>query len=79
MDYLHQTVNSDTLSEIFDLPESLRNTKVEVIIFPAYDKQTEQSSGKPAFGRLKQYADPSLIEREAHAWELAMMEKYADR
>jgi hypothetical protein len=71
MDYLHQTINSGSLSGIFDLPESLRNTNVEVIIFPADTTQTEHLSEKSTFGRLKQYANPSMIEHESLAWEQA--------
>ena len=35
MEYLRQTLSSTILDDIFNLPQSLRNKKVEVIILPA--------------------------------------------
>jgi len=62
---------------------------VEVIVLPVNDKTVQVVSSpsgsydvkKPvkhsAFGRLKAYANPSLIPEEKGAWEKATAEKYA--
>jgi hypothetical protein len=34
MDYIHETIESDELGDIFDLPSSLKGRRVEVIILP---------------------------------------------
>ena len=79
MEYLRQTVDSKKLSGIFDLPLSLQNKKVDVIILPIEDNnKTTQKSGS-AFGRLNKYANPQLIPLEKGAWEQATVKKYANR
>jgi hypothetical protein len=62
---------------------------VEVIVLPVDDKAFTAESSFPgsddiikpvkhsAFGRLKAYANPSLIAEEKGAWERATAEKYA--
>jgi hypothetical protein len=77
MDYIHQTIDSDSLLGIFDVPASLRNTRVEVLVFPAGGNTTPQPSLNSAFGCLKKYADPSKIAGEKGAWRRAAIEKYA--
>ncbi|GHU86603.1 hypothetical protein FACS189476_00010 [Spirochaetia bacterium] len=77
MDYIHQTIDSDSLLGIFNVPASLRNTKVEVLVFPAGGNAIPQSSGNSAFGCLKKYADPAKIAGEKGAWQRAVIEKYA--
>lgn len=77
MEYLRQTVDSSNLNGIFNLPLSLRNKRVEVIILPAdgEDKLTQKDGS--AFGCLKKYANPMLIPQEKGAWNQAAVEKYA--
>jgi hypothetical protein len=77
MDYIQETINSDSLLGIFNVPVSLRNKKVEVLVVPAEGNTTVQPSGNSAFGCLKKYADPSKIAGEKGAWERAVIEKYA--
>jgi hypothetical protein len=84
MDYIHQTIDSNNLLGIFNVPPSLRNTKVEVLVFPAGGNTIpigpvdgSAPSGNSAFGCLKKYADPSKIAGEKGAWERAVIEKYA--
>jgi hypothetical protein len=93
MEFVRQVVNSNTLTSILDLPPSFRDVQVEVIVLPVEDKtaspaSTSSISGygdliKPvkhsAFGRLKVYANSSLIPEEKGAWERATAEKYALR
>jgi len=88
MDFVRQVVNSNSLTSVLNLPPSFRNVQVEVIVLPVDKTVTVASSPsgsydvrKPvkhsAFGRLKAYANPSLIPEEKGAWEKATAEKYA--
>ena len=73
MEYLRQTVVSDKLSAIFNLPASLQNKKVEVIILPAKDDVEDIFKAKRQIGFLKgaelpeSFFDP-LPEEELKAW-----------
>ena len=78
MEY-RQTVDSNKLSGVFNLPQSLRNRAVEVIILPAEDERAFTQKSGSAFGSLKKYANPELMPEEKGAWERATVEKYADR
>ena len=40
MTTLRKIVNSNTLTNLFDLPPALRNKKVKVVIFPIEEKKT---------------------------------------
>jgi hypothetical protein len=79
MDYLHQTMDSDKLVDVLDLPNTLRGRKVEVIVLPAQETYALQIKRESAFGCLRKYANPLLIAEEHSAWEQAVIEKYADR
>jgi len=79
MEYLRKTVNSDALAAVFDLPISLRNRNVEVIIMPADNVGDQTHTRKSTKGCLKKYANPALIQLEKNAWAKAVEEKYADR
>ncbi|MDR1321465.1 MAG: hypothetical protein LBK56_08595 [Gracilibacteraceae bacterium] len=78
MDYLRQTVDSDKLTGVFDLPDVLRGRKVDVIILPVQETYTLPKK-RGAFGCLRQFANPSLMDAEGDAWERAVAEKYANR
>jgi hypothetical protein len=89
MEFVRQVVDGNSLTSVLKLPSSFHNVQVEVIVLPVNDKTltaASLSSGtadviKPvkhsAFGRLKAYANPSLISEEKGAWERATAEKYA--
>jgi len=91
MEFVRQVVNSNTLTSVLNLPPSFYNLPVEVIVLPVDEKTAgprvpslasgSDDSIKPvkhsAFGRLKAYANPSLIPEEKGAWERATAEKYA--
>jgi len=57
MEYISQTIASAELSGIFEIPPLLRNRKVQVIILPAEDIETEQLKEKKSiesmFGCMK--------------------------
>lgn len=75
MEYLRQTVGSDKLSDVFDLPAALRNRKVQVIILPAEDNVAEVPKRKRQFDFVDaptlpdSFFDP-LPEEELQAWGL---------
>jgi hypothetical protein len=79
MDYLRQTVDSEKLDGLFDLPNALRGRKVEVIIIPAFETSIREPKRGSAFGCLQKYANTSFIDKERGAWERAAIEKYANR
>lgn len=75
MEYLRQTIGSTQLSGIFDLPQALRDRKVEVIILPAEDDAPETPKPKRQLGFVKgpplpdSFFDP-LPEEELQLWGL---------
>jgi hypothetical protein len=90
MDFVRQIVDGSILTSILDLPPSFQDVQVEVIALPvdkknnlnaAYSVSGSDISINPvkhsAYGRLKAYANPSLIPEEEGAWERAAAEKYA--
>jgi len=77
MEYLRQTVNSSELNNIFNnLPPSLRNRQLEVIILPAENNEAEEiSKSKRQLGFAKGAEIPDsffepLSEEELQAWGL---------
>jgi len=75
MEFVRQIVNGNALEPVLTLPPSFHDVQVEVIVLPVgVSTKTVKHS---AFGRLKAYANPSLIPEEKGAWEKAAAEKYA--
>lgn len=76
MEYVRQTVSSTELGGIFNLPPSLRDTKVEVIILPLEKPLEEKTQYRVKLGFLKDkvpelpdsFFDP-LPEEDLQAWE----------
>ena len=77
MEVIRKIVNADVLSPIINLPWKSNDMKVEVIIIPLTE---EESQGRIDFkklkGCLKEYANPALWEKESSAWEEHVIEKY---
>ncbi|MCL2623806.1 MAG: hypothetical protein FWD31_09085 [Planctomycetaceae bacterium] len=79
------TMNSTQLASIIDLPTTLRDCEVEVIVLPnqtvsnAEKPDDDKSSVNSIMGILKQYANPDLREQEKGAWEQAAAEKYLEK
>ncbi|MCL2197908.1 MAG: hypothetical protein FWB80_03190 [Defluviitaleaceae bacterium] len=75
MEYVRQTLGSDMLSGLFNLPQSLRNKKVEVIILPAQNETSESPNYEVKLGFLDgpplpdSFFDP-LPEEDLQAWGL---------
>jgi len=78
MEYIQQTIDSNKLIGLFDLPVSLRSKTVQIIILPMQAETETVSIEKSSFGALSEYASPSLINQEEGAWERAVVEKYAN-
>ena len=77
MEYLRQTIASDKLNGIFNLPPALRDKKVEVIILPA--EEEENVSEKPNYALKLGFVDvpplpdsffDPLPEEDLQAWGL---------
>ena len=85
MEFVRQIMDSSTLASIMDLPSYFQNVQVEVIVLPVDKKNGLKASSSvydpgvslkdvkhTAYGRLKAYANPSLIPEEEGAWERAV-------
>ena len=78
METVREVVNSSTLTQLFNIPASLKNRRVEVIIKLAADEKKEVPIRKSAKGCLSRYANPELQHMEKEAWGMAVGEKYAN-
>jgi len=59
MEYISKTISSSELSGIFEIPPTLRNRKVQVIILPAEDIVQEQTTPKKRqLGFLREIVPP---------------------
>ena len=74
MDYVSQTISSNELVNIFNLPPSLKGKKVQVIILPVEDTTQEQPKSKirklgfmPGPPLPDSFFDP-LPEEDLQAW-----------
>ena len=79
MEFVRDVIDSSLLDKI-NLPKSLKNKKVEIIILPLYDsedKKVKESSLDNVIGILSKYKNPGLISLEKKAWAEAMVDKYA--
>jgi hypothetical protein len=84
MNFIRKVTNSDALKHIVDLPESLWNQDVELIILPLEDQYTSKQSPTPsssptARGALKQYANLDLLQQENDAWVKGVQDKHEYR
>ena len=76
MEFFRQTIASAELSGIFEIPPSLRNRKVQVIILPAEETTAEQPKPKKrqlGFAKGAEIPDSffePLSEEELQAWGL---------
>ena len=91
MEFVRRIVDSSTLTSIIDLPSSFQDVQVEVIVLPVDNKKNRSKAASSvsgsdvsvktvkhtAYGRLKAYANPSLVPEEEGVWEEAVAEKHA--
>ena len=78
MEYISKTIGSSVLDGIFEIPPTLRNRQVQVIVLPAEGVSAEQpKSQKRQLGFLKGIVPPlpdsffdPLPEEDLQAWGL---------
>ncbi|MDR0468397.1 MAG: hypothetical protein LBH09_00300 [Peptococcaceae bacterium] len=78
MEFVRQVVDSKVLDKI-NLPHSLQNRKVEIIILPADIEEPESSDEKDVdniVGILAAYKNPDFIPTEKGAWMEAVEGKH---
>ena len=75
MEALRKVVSGIELPSSFDLPESFKKRKLEIIIIPIEEEDLTVKTLKKA-GALGKYAKPELIDQEKSAWEKAVRDKY---
>jgi hypothetical protein len=79
MQAIRQIVDAEQLWSFVDMPESMRNTKVEIIVFPTETPPSKAQVDYTALdrlcGSLHEYANPDLISGEKNAWKTAVLEK----
>ncbi|MDR1230688.1 MAG: hypothetical protein LBK61_04725 [Spirochaetaceae bacterium] len=77
MQAVRQIVDAEQLSSFMDIPENMRNLKVEIIVLPApRDTGPDVNRGalEKVYGSLHDYANPALVQKEKNAWRTAVME-----
>ncbi|WP_347488086.1 hypothetical protein ABDB91_12720 [Desulfoscipio sp. XC116] len=81
MNFVRKIVNSNILASIIDIPENLKNRKVEILISPYENEHVEASIGqktKKARGLLERYKNKELQALESGVWARAAVDKYED-
>lgn len=68
MDFVRKVIDAKDLNGLIEMPTSLINKRVEVLIFPVENIVKKKSKKKSLSGVLSKYANLSLIEKEANAW-----------
>ena len=86
MEAIRLTLNSAQLAPIIDLPASLQDREVDIIVLPHHGEariatkaENGRRSVKSLKGILKHYANPDLVKLEKDAWAQAAAEKYIER
>ena len=68
MEFVRKIVNSEDLKNIIEIPSSLINKKVELLIIPIEETSKKNKKKKSLSGVLSKYADLKLIEKEENIW-----------
>jgi len=77
MNFVRKVTNSEDLAGIIDIPQELRNKKVEIIILPYENVDGSDTLDKKSLrGVLGKYKDEKLQEKENGAWANAVVDKY---
>ncbi len=64
MEFVRKIVNGIDLKDVVEIPNSLINKKVEILIFPVDETSKNKKKKKSLSGILSKYADTKLIEKE---------------
>jgi F0F1-type ATP synthase epsilon subunit len=83
MTFYRKVTNSDILKKVIDLPKSLQNKEVEILVFPyEKDKDTDESERtkkkNSTKGLLENHKNLDLLNEENNAWPKAVEEEYED-
>ncbi len=78
MNYISKRINSSFFKGIFNLPPSLRDKEVEVLIMPIEETEKVSNGSESMLGILNEFSNPLKIENESTAWNNFVKEKYAD-
>ncbi|MFY9187621.1 MAG: hypothetical protein WAO22_00010 [bacterium] len=74
MSFIRKVANSDILSRVMDIPEPLKNKRVEILVLPYEDPIKENAKNEKTVrvrGMLEKYKDEKLQAQEAGAWAKA--------
>jgi hypothetical protein len=79
MDFVRVVKNSEDLERFIEIPKSLKNRKVEVIVLPFSDKEESSKIEKKNLrGALSKYKNETLRTQESDAWSEAVEDRYED-
>jgi len=79
VDFVRKVANSDILAGVIELPESLKHKKVEILILPYENIDTEDNTRqkvKKARGLLEKYKNKRIQDLEEGAWAKAVVDKH---
>ena len=79
MNFIRKVANSNILASVIDIPESLKNKEVEILIFPYENTDTKdniEQKHKRARGLLEKYKNKDLQDLENGAWAKAVVDKH---
>jgi hypothetical protein len=82
MQAVRQIVDAEQLTSFMDIPEDMRNIKVEIIVLPVtrdISHNVNHAALEKVYGSLHDYAAPALIQKEKNAWRTAVIEKAGKR
>ncbi len=68
MEFVRKVVNGIDLKDIVEMPSSLVNSKVEILIFPIDEQIKTNKKKKSLSGFLSKYANSNLIQKEENVW-----------
>lgn len=68
MEFVRKIVDGVDLKDVVEIPDSLINRKVEILVFPVDEKTKNKKKKKSLSGFLSKYADKNLIEKEENIW-----------
>ena len=76
MDFVRVVKNSEDLERFIEIPKSLKNRKVEVIVLPFSDKEDSYKKEKKNLrGALSKYKNETLRTKESTAWSEAVEDR----
>jgi hypothetical protein len=76
MEAIRKIIDAQHLLTIIDLPEHMKDGRVELIILPIAESEPRVSATKSMKGFLREYANPSLAEQEKEAWGRVAADKH---